>query len=224
MKCLRKALPWSWASQPHYLTFQPRMSQLDFLRHHPYLVGLQGLELQDLPWDQECHHCPVDPWVQEEPECFLQLVFGQEHLGGQKSLWAGGGGGGVWKCQANAKEAARVGAWKPSFLPHNHQLSSLPLCPHSPHWILPNVLVTHLPAQWIGSSLSVGPKLYSSCFLRAWYMVGKSGNVCCKYRSLRLGWGLGWLVYSLTGKSTVRRRVRGHLQSQRFSWHHSLEP
>ena len=41
---------------------------------------------------QGCHQCPVDPRVQEESECFLQLVFGQEHLGGQKSLCAGGVG------------------------------------------------------------------------------------------------------------------------------------
>lgn len=47
---------------------------------------------------------------------------------------------GKWRCQVEAKEAARAGPWKSSFLPHNCQLSALPVCPHSPQWILPGWL------------------------------------------------------------------------------------
>lgn len=61
---------------------------------------------------------------------------------------------GEWKCQMEAKEAARVGPWKPSFLPHNCQLFALLVCPHSPHWILPGQLSACLTQHPLCQSIS----------------------------------------------------------------------
>lgn len=156
-----------------------------FLLNCPYLVGLLGLELQDPPWDQGCHPCPGDPWVQEEPGWLLQLVFGLEHLGGRKSLWAGGRNGNVrWRLRRQPSFCLKITSFLPFlFVPtistECHQNGS--------HHTLHNVLFTHRPSQWIGSSLMTRAKLYLSCLLG----LSTGPGTCCKYGSLRLGLGLG---------------------------------